>query len=110
MFINASAWYPDSSSCSPLRRWRPKRSKLRLLRLSRRRSRRVSVAVGTEMELKNLKLYLENQSIIEENEKLRKKAILLHQENRELMIELKKKFSNLGDLPKSNPSSSQHRL
>nr|DAD33767.1 TPA_asm: hypothetical protein HUJ06_012618 [Nelumbo nucifera] len=106
MFINASAWYPDSSSCSPLRRWRPKRSKLRLLRLSRR----VSVAVGTEMELKNLKLYLENQSIIEENEKLRKKAILLHQENRELMIELKKKFSNLGDLPKSNPSSSQHRL
>ncbi|KAF2298957.1 hypothetical protein GH714_029344 [Hevea brasiliensis] len=40
---------------------------------------------GKDMELKNLKLYLENQSIVEENEKLRKKANLLHQENLALM-------------------------
>ena len=47
------------------------------------------------MELKNMKLYLENQSIVEENEKLRKKASLLHQENLALMSELQKKFPHL---------------
>lgn len=49
--------------------------------------------VGTDMILKNLKLYIENISILEENEKLRKKASLLHQENLELMSEIQKKFS-----------------
>lgn len=34
-----------------------------------------------KMLLQNLKLYTENKSIIEENEKLRKKAALLHIEN-----------------------------
>lgn len=43
------------------------------------------------MELKNLKLFLENQSIIEENEELRKKAILLEQENLSLLAELHKR-------------------
>lgn len=45
-----------------------------------------------DIELKNLKLYLENQSIVEENEKLRKKAGLLHQENLALMYEFQNKF------------------
>lgn len=45
-----------------------------------------------DLELKNLKLYLENKCIIEENEKLRRKACLLHQENLALMNEFQKKF------------------
>lgn len=47
------------------------------------------------MELKNLKLYMENMSILEENEKLRKKANLLHQENIALFSEFEKKISLL---------------
>ena len=50
------------------------------------------------MELKNLKLYLENQSILEENEKLRKKASLLYQENLALMSEFEMKFPRLDRL------------
>lgn len=49
--------------------------------------------IGKVMELKNLKLYMENISIIEENEKLRKKASVLHQENLALMSELQNRFS-----------------
>ena len=41
-----------------------------------------------DMEMENLKLYMENQTIIEENERLRKKALLLHQENRALLSQL----------------------
>ncbi|KAL9248543.1 LITTLE ZIPPER 2-like protein [Drosera capensis] len=48
------------------------------------------------MELRNLKLYLQNRSIKEENEKLRKKAILLGQENEALLSEFQKKFSISG--------------
>ncbi|KAK3036344.1 hypothetical protein RJ639_031751 [Escallonia herrerae] len=40
------------------------------------------------MEIKNLELYLENRRIIEENEKLRHKALLLHQENDALLSQL----------------------
>jgi hypothetical protein len=54
--------------------------------------KRCEEEVEEDMELKNLKLYLENKSIIEENEKLRKKASILHQENLALMYELQKKF------------------
>ncbi|KAK6918501.1 hypothetical protein RJ641_016923 [Dillenia turbinata] len=50
-------------------------------------------AVEAEMEMKNLKLFMENKSIMEENEKLRKKAILLHQENQALLSQLKIKNS-----------------
>ena len=53
---------------------------------------------GKDMELKNLKLYLENQSILEENEKLRKKASLLYQENLALMSEFEMKFPRLDRL------------
>lgn len=48
---------------------------------------------GKEMVMKNLKLYIENMSILEENERLRKKANLLHQENLELMSEIQNKLS-----------------
>ncbi|KAB2626723.1 hypothetical protein D8674_020341 [Pyrus ussuriensis x Pyrus communis] len=44
-----------------------------------------------EMEMKNLKLYMENQSIIEENNKLRRKALLLVQENQALFSQLQQK-------------------
>ncbi|PQQ06892.1 hypothetical protein Pyn_40781 [Prunus yedoensis var. nudiflora] len=44
-----------------------------------------------EMEIKNLKLYMENQSIIEENNKLRRKALLLVQENQALFSQLQQK-------------------
>ncbi|PON92877.1 binding protein [Trema orientale] len=76
---------------------RSKRSKLQVHRLTRRRlchdhQQKVGSA---DMELMNLKLYLENQSIIEENEKLRKTANLLHQENLALLSELQNKFPNL---------------
>lgn len=41
-----------------------------------------------EMEIKNLKLFMENQSIMEENKKLRKRASILHQENQALLSQL----------------------
>ncbi|WOG88527.1 hypothetical protein DCAR_0207762 [Daucus carota subsp. sativus] len=40
------------------------------------------------MELKNLELYIENKCIIEANERLRKKAALLHLENLALRSQL----------------------
>ncbi|KAL0409645.1 UNVERIFIED_CONTAM: protein LITTLE ZIPPER 2 [Sesamum radiatum] len=63
-----------------------------VLVVSRRKRRDVEKA-STDMELQNLKLYMENISILEENEKLRKKACLLHQENLALMSEFRKRFS-----------------
>lgn len=47
----------------------------------------------TEIKMRNLKLYMENQSIIEENQKLRKQAMLLHKENDVLLFQLQKKLS-----------------
>ncbi|XP_057524518.1 protein LITTLE ZIPPER 2-like [Amaranthus tricolor] len=44
------------------------------------------------MELKNLKLYLENRSILEENEKLRQKAFRLKLENLALVSQFQKKY------------------
>lgn len=46
------------------------------------------IVVKAEIEMRNLKLYKENKSIIEENEKLRKQAMLLHIENRALLSQL----------------------
>ncbi|KAK7820866.1 protein little zipper 2 [Quercus suber] len=42
---------------------------------------------------KNLKLFMVNPSIIEENEKLRQKGLLLHQENQALLFQLQTKLS-----------------
>ncbi|XP_022769691.1 protein LITTLE ZIPPER 1-like isoform X2 [Durio zibethinus] len=99
MSINSSVSIPSNSFC----RKRPsKRHNIRVRRLNRwRRSRKgagtkmMIVCINkTDMQMKNLKLYMENQSIIEENEKLRKKALLLHQENQTLLAQLQKKLSN----------------
>lgn len=45
------------------------------------------------MEKLNSKLYMENYSIMQENERLRKKAELLNQENQTLLYELKQRLS-----------------
>ncbi|XP_014513070.1 protein LITTLE ZIPPER 4 [Vigna radiata var. radiata] len=45
------------------------------------------------MERLNSKLYLQNCYIMKENERLRKKAQLLNQENQALLSELKQKLS-----------------
>ncbi|KAJ8767685.1 hypothetical protein K2173_018243 [Erythroxylum novogranatense] len=84
-------------SSSSKRTQRSKKHKVQVSGLTRRRSTSSEEKPGNdvEMELRNLKLYLENQSIVEENEKLRKKAHLLHQENLALMSEFQKKFPHL---------------
>ncbi|KAJ1426775.1 hypothetical protein SESBI_10025 [Sesbania bispinosa] len=81
---------------------------LRLGQLNRRRTqlkearqRKRMVVVKTEIKMKNLKLYMENQTIIEENEKLRKQAMLLHKENQVLLSQLQKKLSE----PNSNTNN-----
>lgn len=51
--------------------------------------------IGKDMELKNLKLYMENINIYEENEKLRKQAFLLHQENLALVSQFQKRSLQL---------------
>ncbi|XP_042484372.1 protein LITTLE ZIPPER 4-like [Macadamia integrifolia] len=55
------------------------------------------------MEKLNSKLYLQNCYIIQENERLRKKAQLLNQENQALLSELKQKHSKGSS--KSNPNT-----
>ncbi|KAJ6320497.1 hypothetical protein OIU78_015816 [Salix suchowensis] len=94
------------SPCSPLyiafsnQEPYSKGNNLRNHRLNRRRrlskGKKVAVLVKKEMEIKNLRLYMENRSIIVENEKLRKKAFLLHQENQALLYQLQKKSRTRG--------------
>lgn len=48
------------------------------------------------MERLNTELYYQNCHIMKENERLRKKAQLLNQENQELLSQLKQKLSNGG--------------
>ncbi|KAK8693450.1 hypothetical protein V6N13_071034 [Hibiscus sabdariffa] len=55
---------------------------------------KMAVGVKTYMQMKNLELYVKNQIIVEENERLRKKALLLHQENQTLLAQLQNNFSN----------------
>ncbi|KAA8522303.1 hypothetical protein F0562_012976 [Nyssa sinensis] len=102
MCISGTEWinlrFPPRTLHSSRRKHRSKkRSKVQVHRLTRRK-RRCEEKVGKDMKLKNLKLYMENMSILEENEKLRKKANLLHQENLALMSEFQKKFSHLDRL------------
>ncbi|GAB2274076.1 hypothetical protein Dimus_008846 [Dionaea muscipula] len=66
------------------------RPKVQVQRLNWRRCEGKS----KDMEMKNLKLYLQNRSIQEENEKLRKKALVLRRENEALMSQFQKKFSS----------------
>ncbi|WOG98318.1 hypothetical protein DCAR_0417659 [Daucus carota subsp. sativus] len=72
------------------------------------------------MERLNSKLYMENYYIMQENEKLRKKAQLLNQENQALLSELKQRLSqannnnnnqndnNAPNIPDLNISTSGH--
>ncbi|KAI8016562.1 Protein LITTLE ZIPPER 4 [Camellia lanceoleosa] len=67
----------------------------------------LSKGFATTMDKVNSKLYLENCYIIQENERLRKRAQLLNQENQALLSELKNKLSNGGPSSKlkGGPSS-----
>jgi hypothetical protein len=47
----------------------------------------------SEMDRLNAKLYLQNCYIMKENERLRKKALLLNQENQALLTELKQRLA-----------------
>ncbi|KAK3012170.1 hypothetical protein RJ639_010469 [Escallonia herrerae] len=79
---------------------RSRRCRVRIHRLNRsKRNEPEERGKDMEMELRNLKLYVENIGILEANEKLRKKASLLHQENLALLSEFEKKF------PLHHPSS-----
>ncbi|KAF5729894.1 hypothetical protein HS088_TW20G00260 [Tripterygium wilfordii] len=89
MCNNAADKFPSPSIRSPERSQGSKKPKIQVYRLTRQRCEEKA---GKDMKLTNLKLYLENKIIIEENEKLRKKAILLQQENIALISELEKKF------------------
>ncbi|KAH7668274.1 hypothetical protein IHE45_11G001100 [Dioscorea alata] len=48
----------------------------------------VRVGVDEEMEMENLKLYLENKFIMEENKRLRERALVLGRENSALRCHL----------------------
>ncbi|XP_030457161.1 protein LITTLE ZIPPER 2 [Syzygium oleosum] len=96
MCTNSSKW--------SLRRRQLKHRNLRVLALSRKRrtrrppkeekeTKRWLVGAKEEMEMKNLRLYMENQSIMEANERLRQRALFLHRENRALFIQLESKFT-----------------
>ncbi|GMH00575.1 hypothetical protein Nepgr_002414 [Nepenthes gracilis] len=54
-----------------------------------------SLGFKTKMASKNLELYLQNQSIMKENQELREKAILLNRENQTLLTQLQKFLTNL---------------
>ncbi|XP_035543181.1 protein LITTLE ZIPPER 1-like isoform X2 [Juglans regia] len=93
MCTNNAEKIPPGTVRSSERKQRSKRSKVQVQWLTCRKN--CEEKVDKDVELKNLKLYLENKSIIEENEKLRRKANLLHQENLALMSEFQKKFPDL---------------
>ncbi|KAK1384876.1 Protein little zipper 1 [Heracleum sosnowskyi] len=71
------------------RKTRSKRYRIQVHAL--KRMKRSGGNSGDDMKEKNLKLYMQNITIFHENEKLRIKARLLHQENLSLMSEIQKK-------------------
>ncbi|KAK6804427.1 hypothetical protein RDI58_002211 [Solanum bulbocastanum] len=84
---------------------RPQTSKtaeIHVLKLRRRNGEKLSNAIKERaklrklkkiMKMKNLKLYRENKIIIEENEKLRKRALLLHQQNKDMFTQIIQQIS-----------------
>ncbi|KAL9263328.1 LITTLE ZIPPER 4-like protein [Drosera capensis] len=71
---------------------------------------RLSDSGKRKMERLNSELYLQNCYIIQENERLRKKAQLLNQENQALLSELKQKLSmskHQGSSSSPNPPKKQ---
>ncbi|ONI22727.1 hypothetical protein PRUPE_2G147300 [Prunus persica] len=99
MCMNSSEMTPCSPQYSAFRLRRPSNQhNFRVHRLINRKRKTAKEPKGAEiggakveMEIKNLKLYMENQSIIEENKKLRRKALLLVQENQALFSQLQQK-------------------
>ncbi|RID54595.1 hypothetical protein BRARA_G01902 [Brassica rapa] len=84
MCLRSSESFPDtrtptmrSASCHTKRNVKTQ-THLRVLNLTRRRR---ILREKKEMELRNMKLFLKNQSIIRENEALKKRALDLHEEN-----------------------------
>ncbi|CAN8279036.1 unnamed protein product [Cochlearia groenlandica] len=59
------------------------------------------------MERLNSKLFVENCYIMKENERLRKKAEILNQENQQLLFQLKQKLSKT---KKPNGSNNDNNL
>ncbi|KAL4323619.1 hypothetical protein GQ457_11G008150 [Hibiscus cannabinus] len=64
----------------------------------------------TLMERLNSNLYLQNCYIMKENEKLRKKAQILNQENQALLSELKQKLSNANNSKGLNSANAIQEL
>ncbi|CAG7903060.1 hypothetical protein HID58_026654 [Brassica napus] len=84
MCLRSSESFPDtrtptmrSASCHTKRNVKTQ-THLRVLNLTRRRR---ILREKKEMEMRNMKLFLKNQSIIRENEALKKRALVLHEEN-----------------------------
>ncbi|CAF2175056.1 hypothetical protein YC2023_091352 [Brassica napus] len=87
MCLRSSESFPDtrtptmrSASCHTKRNVKTQ-THLRVLNLTRRRR---ILREKKEMEMRNRKLFLKNQSIIRENEALKKRALVLHEENNAL--------------------------
>ncbi|KAJ0964103.1 hypothetical protein J5N97_029225 [Dioscorea zingiberensis] len=79
-----------------------KMRKLRMKSVGRFRIRRGKTRVGVkEMTMENLKLYLENRCIMEENKRLREKALVLRQENRALLSHISSSLTPHKDLVSS---------
>ncbi|KAK4793908.1 hypothetical protein SAY86_011902 [Trapa natans] len=100
MCANTEEWVSVRSFRYFTKTRRSTRPKVQVYRFMRRAC--MQTQRTDDMELLNLQLYLKNRNIIEENEKLRKKADLLYQENLVLVSELKKKFPLLGCSPPSS--------
>ncbi|KAL6126002.1 hypothetical protein ACLB2K_074053 [Fragaria x ananassa] len=93
MCMNSSEMIQNSPLYSSFHlRRSSKHHSFRVHRLINRRRSITKEAKEKEMEIKNLKLYMENKSLIEENNKLRRKALLLVQENQALISQLQQKF------------------
>ena len=58
------------------------------------------------MDRLNAKLYLQNCFIMKENERLRKKALLLNQENQALLTELKQRIAKTAAAAANNNGNS----
>ncbi|KAF3522311.1 hypothetical protein F2Q69_00049602 [Brassica cretica] len=85
MCLRSSESFPDtrtptmrSASCHNKRNVKTQ-THLRVLNLTSRRRR--ILREKKEMEMRNMKLFLKNQSIIRENEALKKRALVLCEEN-----------------------------
>ncbi|KAG9445089.1 hypothetical protein H6P81_016429 [Aristolochia fimbriata] len=99
MCPEASTFHDSAPPRNPCFRRRGSKLRPKLRIQIHRAPSKVEERPGREMELQNMKLYLENRMIFEENERLRRKALLLGEENRALLTQLRKKL-NFHDEPR----------